>query len=256
MAPNDAENDRLAIGGNRPPSPMTAAELPFYLAEENAGLLRRRTELVEGLAAFLAKYPSIQTEDVAAGATENIELVRRALAAVEDRRQVAKAPYLAGGKAVDTWFGAVEESLKQAVAPLRAAHRVFLLAKEARERKAAEAEAARLAAEAAEAAAQAQQAGDAGEAAAAFEHAAVVAKHAEDAEQLAAGKPGPLTRTMGSYGSTSSLQEVPRFQIVDVRKVPRQYCSPDERLIRAAVKSGVRVISGVRIWVDREVRSR
>jgi len=40
------------------------------------------------------------------------------------------------------------------------------------------------------------------------------------------------------------------FEITDAGQVPREYCQPDEKLIRQAVKDGVREIAGVRVFEE------
>lgn len=45
-----------------------------------------------------------------------------------------------------------------------------------------------------------------------------------------------------------------KFEITDPTAVPREYCAPDEGLIRLAVKKGERKIKGVKIYEDVQVR--
>ena len=47
------------------------------------------------------------------------------------------------------------------------------------------------------------------------------------------------------------IKTVTRFEIIDAEAVPRELCEPSEKLIREAVKKGVAVIPGVRIWSER-----
>lgn len=54
---------------------------------------------------------------------------------------------------------------------------------------------------------------------------------------------------VGSTGMTASHMEW-TFKIVTPDSVPRSYCVPDERLIRAAVKAGVHEIAGVHIYEE------
>jgi hypothetical protein len=56
-----------------------------------------------------------------------------------------------------------------------------------------------------------------------------------------------VTRTV--EGSASQRKEW-THEILNPDEVPREYCSVDERLIRKAVKGGVREIPGVRIYED------
>jgi hypothetical protein len=54
----------------------------------------------------------------------------------------------------------------------------------------------------------------------------------------------------------SGTQRVWRFQIMDERSVPREFCSPDAMIIREAVRNGVREIQGVRIYEDIQISVR
>jgi hypothetical protein len=54
----------------------------------------------------------------------------------------------------------------------------------------------------------------------------------------------------GEDGSSASIRKVWTFEIQDPAAVPREYCVPDPKLIREAVKAGIREISGVRVFED------
>jgi len=57
--------------------------------------------------------------------------------------------------------------------------------------------------------------------------------------------------------SATKTVKVVKFQVSNPDQVPREYCSPDERLIRHAVqKAGVAEIPGVQIWEENEIRSK
>lgn len=60
-------------------------------------------------------------------------------------------------------------------------------------------------------------------------------------------KVDPVTRT---EAGNASLRKEWKAEILDPNKVPRKYCVPDMRLIRQAVKGGVRKIAGCRIFED------
>lgn len=55
-------------------------------------------------------------------------------------------------------------------------------------------------------------------------------------------------------GKVKGLRKVVKFEVVDGMKVPRNLCSPDDTLIRAALKEGVREIPGVRIWAEDKIQ--
>ena len=44
------------------------------------------------------------------------------------------------------------------------------------------------------------------------------------------------------------------FEILDPYKVPREFCKPDETLIRQSIKDGAREIPGVRIFEETKIR--
>jgi hypothetical protein len=52
----------------------------------------------------------------------------------------------------------------------------------------------------------------------------------------------------------SNIATITEFEIEAPSLVERMYCSPDEKLIRAAIKSGVTEIAGVRIFQTKKVR--
>jgi len=61
-----------------------------------------------------------------------------------------------------------------------------------------------------------------------------------------APKPDSITRTEG--GATASIRTQWTGEIEDADKVPREYCSPDEKKISQAIRAGIREIPGVKIF--------
>jgi hypothetical protein len=55
------------------------------------------------------------------------------------------------------------------------------------------------------------------------------------------------TKTTRGNIATTSMVETWDFEIINPEEVERQYCSPDEKIIRQAIKSGVREIKGIKI---------
>lgn len=68
---------------------------------------------------------------------------------------------------------------------------------------------------------------------------------------LAAHTLAPITTPQGV-----SVIDTWDYRIVDAQAVPRVYCSPDEGLIKAAIKAGIRDIPGVIISQGQQVRVR
>ena len=60
--------------------------------------------------------------------------------------------------------------------------------------------------------------------------------------------PKPDTTTRTETGATASIRTQWVGEIEDPDQVPREYCIPDEKKIRQAVKDGIREIAGVRIF--------
>ena len=58
------------------------------------------------------------------------------------------------------------------------------------------------------------------------------------------------TVTRSDTGASAHVRKVWKAEIVDAGQVPREFCSPDMRLINEAVKGGIREILGVRIFED------
>lgn len=67
--------------------------------------------------------------------------------------------------------------------------------------------------------------------------------------------PAPTEKVKTALGTAYTV-ELDKFEIVDAQAVPRQYMMVDERLIREAIKGGIREIPGVRIWTEKETRFR
>lgn len=55
------------------------------------------------------------------------------------------------------------------------------------------------------------------------------------------------TKTTRGNVATTSMVEVWDFEITNPDEVSREYCSPDEKLIRQAIKNGEREIKGIKI---------
>jgi len=58
------------------------------------------------------------------------------------------------------------------------------------------------------------------------------------------------TVTRSDTGVSAHVRKVWKAEVVDESQVPREFCSPDMKLIDQAVKGGIREIAGVRIWEE------
>lgn len=59
-----------------------------------------------------------------------------------------------------------------------------------------------------------------------------------------------------TFTGSSSSKMVWDFEILEPENVPRQFCDPSNKKIKAAVKGGIRKIEGVRIFERAKVRTR
>jgi hypothetical protein len=66
----------------------------------------------------------------------------------------------------------------------------------------------------------------------------------------------PATRTAKSTLATTSTVPQVQFEIVDASLLPREYLIPNEGMIRAQVRAGVKNIPGVRTWTEDALRVR
>lgn len=69
----------------------------------------------------------------------------------------------------------------------------------------------------------------------------------EDLDIMAKQPEIESTKTTRGNIATTSMVETWDFEIINAEEVERQYCSPDEKLIRQAIKNGVREIKGIKI---------
>jgi hypothetical protein len=56
----------------------------------------------------------------------------------------------------------------------------------------------------------------------------------------------------GKNGATMYTRTYWKFEIENPAEVPREYCEPSAKLIRASVDAGIRNIRGVRIWSEQD----
>lgn len=254
----DTFEERHALGSNFPPSPMDPILVPAFLAESHGALIARRDDLAEAVRLFLTKFPTVETEDVAAAATENLAMLGKAMKMAEDQRKIAKDPFLEGCRAVDAWFAATTSVLSAAEKALNAPTKVYAQRIEI-ERRAAAVERARVQAREAERAAEAAREAAEQEALSAdhlFATAIAAAKAAEAAQAHADAKPAAHSQIVGIYGSNSSLRQSWDVEITDAENVPDEFWVLDIAAIKRAVRAGARKIPGCRIFELNALRAR
>lgn len=224
--------------------PRTHNEPPLAdrLALDHADLIKEATEAA---ALVPAEIRAIETDEEAAAYTDTGAAIREILVQADAAFTVEKKPWLEGGRTVDNFFD-FRKDLNAAVKRVTAALNVRADALRVAQRK-AEAEAAAAAKAAADAETERLR-----KEAAAFDEpppAPVVAAWVP---------PAPLkdvARVISSAtGNRASASTKWVGEVIDPEAVPRQYLTPYQPLIDAAVKGGVRNIPGVRIYETANTR--
>lgn len=221
--------DTITRHHNEPP-------LSDRLALDHADLVREATEAAALVPDTLR---AIETDEEAAAYTDTAADIKGILAQADAAFTVEKAPWLAGGRAVDEFFGFRKElaaAVKRVTAALDA--RANLLLAQQRRQEAEEAAAAKAAADAETARLRRE--------AAAFDEPApapVIAAY------VAPAPVKDVARVVSiSTGNKASASVTWTHRVVDVDKVPRQFLMVNEAAIKASIKGGTRKIEGVEIF--------
>ena len=197
------------------------------LREKHPDVVKRSADL----AGMIDRAPkAVDTEDEANKISEAIRQCTAFLKLAGEIRIKEKEPYLAGGRAVDGFFTNLANAVDKTKQALLRVRTDYDVAVETAARRKREEEARRAREEADRIAAEARTRADA-------ERAAVAESRAEEAQQATKVTAAELTRTRTDSGVTTSLRSEWVHEIVEARKVPRKYCQPDDKLLRAAVKS-------------------
>jgi hypothetical protein len=254
MSDASVESESFGIGHNKPPQPLSAAEVASYLLDTQEDLLVRRNALKEAVVRFKAKHPTIEDDETQRAAGDFKKQIQACIGIAKERFTREKDPFLNGGRAVDAFFTAIRVPLEAALAEINRPMTAYAV-KIAAEEKARREEVARAAREASEAA---QRAMAKPEAAVTIEDAIGTAQHAERAEKAAAAPAADMSRRRGELGSVNSLREVWDVEVEDISKVPPEYMLFDHDKARAAVrrKDGLRAIPGCRVFSTQHVVTR
>lgn len=221
--------DTITRHHNEPP-------LADRLALDHADLIKEATEAAALVPDTLR---AIETDEEAAAYTDTAADIKGILAQADAAFTVEKAPWLAGGRAVDEFFGFRKElaaAVKRVTAALDA--RANLLLAQQRRREAEEAAAAKTAAEAETARLRKE--------AEAFDEPAPVAVAPVYVPPVAVKDVARVVSMATGNKASASVNWTHR--IVDPDKVPRQYLMVNEAAIKAAIKGGTRKIEGVEIF--------
>lgn len=206
------------------------------LALDHADLVKEATEAA---AMVPDSIRAIETEEEAAAYTDTAADIKGILSQADAAFTVEKAPWLAGGRAVDEFF-AFRKELSAAVKRVTSAldHRANLLLAQQRRREAEEAAAAKAAADAETERLRRE--------AAAFDEPAPAPVAAV---YVAPAPVKDVARVVSvSTGNKASASVTWSHRVVDPDKVPRQFLMVNEAAIKAAIKGGTRKIEGVEIF--------
>lgn len=256
---------------NNPPDPIKI-EID-RLTEQTLPMDKRGKEL--RAACDRAAKITIENEETAEAFTDQIKQIDEAHKALEGMRTSALAPIDALRQAVHNHFTKRQLLLVDMKDGLKRQLNAWQLLKRQREedRRREEAEKARKAAdearklrekaeqeaEAARIAAEAQQTEASEEAAEDAERIARLARRQETSAEVVehhATKQADDTKSInkagqvrGNYGGQASLRKVLGFEILNVKKIPREYLMVDEAKIRREInQGGVTKIAGIRIF--------
>lgn len=226
------------------------------LAEETAELRNRAAALVAASGrAFVEDSETAQRATLLAGQ------IKAHLKTVDAAREARKAPFLEGGRTVDTHFGTIKKTLDDAAAKVTAMINAYLQAEKRKadaERKRLEDEA-RATEDAARAAAlEAARTGD-------IEAELTAQMRASDAAGLVAqARAVERPTVVGDYGVKANLRTVWKSEVEDPKKVFAHMLKVDAAGVTAVladmvakqVRAGVREVPGARIWSDQAVTIR
>lgn len=232
------------IGHNNPLE--TPDDLRNRLRAENSDLLERQKELLQALERIPA---TIDDDQTAQKLTQQISIIKACVKKSEDRRKVAKNPYLERSRTVDQTFKSISDPLNAAAKDLTGRLNNYQRRKLEIERR-SRAEAERKAREEAEAAAKlARTEAD-------LEEAIKAEERAKQAAEAAEASTAEMGRTRGEYGAVASARTVWTGQITDPRILDLEALRPHlpltalQQAVRAFVKAGGRDLKGARIFED------
>lgn len=191
-----------------------------------------------------AEAADVQDEKGVEWATAVLAEIKAVRTRVETLRTSFTKPLNEHLRRLNEFFRTMDAPLEAADKDLRGRVLVYRKAVE-EERRRANAERERLAAEAAAREAEARAALRTGDPQTGAILAAADAAHERaDAVRVAPEPPKTVSTVFGS----STVKKNWDFEIADVSAVPREYLAVDDRLVRQAIRNGVREIPGLRIF--------
>jgi len=244
-------DDMTLTRPNAPSIDLTAALDPSSLAwwieysySEHAAAISALLTRFQAFANVTAN--GIQDDFIAGHAADFARDLKQASAALDETRTRIKKPVLHAQRMIDGEAKKITDQVTAAVREVETRVTAYLRAKEVAARAAAEAEAQRLALEAETRIAEANETNDE----TAIEAAVESMDAASKADEMANARALELTRTRGVGGALTALKDNWVAELVDITKVPAAYLQLNDSVVKAAIKSGVRDIPGIRIWND------
>lgn len=251
--------NRLGIGGNKPPVPITPTpdEVEAYLQEVSERVIETKEELL----ALEPPEDHEVTDD--AGAEEMTDYIKNLNGCAknfESLRKTEKAPYLELGKTVDAFFKNEVSPMRIAKARAQGPLNAFLTKKAEEERKARDAEAKRLREEAEAKAAQAEAEAKANmtpESETTLKQAIRTEQKAERFEKSVESGRG-LAAAHGQTGAVASIHKKWVGEITDIENIDlealRKFISRDDlqKAVNRFVSDGGRNLRGTSIYEKSE----
>ena len=185
----------------------------------------------------------IADDFVAGHAADFAKDLKAAAGALDETRTRIKKPVLHAQRLIDGSAKALSDRVASAVREVEARVTAYLRVKEAEARAAAEAEARRLALEAEARIAEANESNTE----VAIEAAVESMDASSKADEMANARALELTRTRGVGGALTALKDNWVWTLEAIEKVPVAYLQVNDATVRAAIRSGVRDIPGLRI---------
>jgi hypothetical protein len=224
---------------------LEPSRLADYLNYEFSEHSARAAELAAAFERFLLATKDGINDDAATGrATDFAKMHKAELAAIDVTRSRIKAPVLSAQRQIDGIGKKLTDPLRASVAIIEDRMAAYLRRKAETARREAEAEAQRLAAAAHEAMREAEttpeQTADA----------IAALAEAQQAEALATASTPELTRTRSLHGALAGLRETWTYEVEDIQKVPAAYLTVNDAVVKAAIKTGVRAIPGIRVFAE------
>lgn len=243
--PDSFAQTAIGPGHNRPPVDILEA-----IGADLPALTQSVRERAAELLAAETRMPATLDAATAGKAADFVKQIGAAIKDGEGLRATVKAPYLDAGKMIDAAFKNIGDplaALKRRVEAKIGDHQRRIEAEE-RARREAEAAKARAEMEARMAAAKTE---------ADLQRAVEAEAEAEKAARAAQARAAEMSRARGDFGSVATVRTTYSFEIENAAAVPREYLSPDEAKIKAAIKAAgdramALAIPGVRVVEHRQ----